>query len=373
MKIVIFSDNVAPYRMAWAEELGKKHNVTFAYVKEKDSERNSSWLVKSSSFVNMVKLPAKVIHNRAISLSVIKYICTHKSDVVIFDGYGTVPNMLGMLYLNIKHREFFVNVDGVNLDTVDGRLKRLIKNVIFGKYSYFLCSSEYTRRRIHLYGIADYRSIAHNFSSLHEDDIIDHVPSKRERTEMRLALGLENRTTVIAVGRFLKLKQFDMLIKAFVPYDKEYQLVIVGEGDEKKTYEELIEKNHLEHTKIISFINFDKLKKYYIAADILVLPSYSEVWGLVVNEAMGCGAIPAIVSNRCVAGYSLVKNGEVGFQFDYRNMMQLREKIGCLLGNECLRNKMSKKALDNIRNFTIEKMAKTHMEWIGQMVDDKHE
>lgn len=373
MKIVIFSDNVAPYRIGWAEELGKKYDVTFAYVKEKDSERNDSWLVKSSEFVNMVKLPAKVIHNRAISLSVIKYICSYKSDVIIFDGYGTLPNMLGMLYLNIKHRAFFVNVDGVNLDSSDGRLKRLIKHIIFGKYSYFLCSSEYTRQRIHFYGIADNRSIAHNFSSLHEGDIIDHVPSKDERSEMRAALGLENRTTVIAVGRFLKLKQFDMLINAFQPFDKEYQLLIVGEGDEKETYEKLIEINKLKHTKIINFMSFDKLKNYYIASDILVLPSYSEVWGLVVNEGMGCGAIPAIVSNRCVVGYSLVNNGEAGFQFDYRNMMQLREKIGCLLENEGLRNKMSKKALENIRNFTIEKMAKTHMEWICQMVDDKHE
>lgn len=373
MKITIFSDNVAPYRMGWAEEIGKKHDVTFAFVKDKDSERNDSWLIKNSTNAKMVKLPARVIHNRAISLSVAKYIRTHKSEVVIFDGYGTIPNMLGMLYMNTIHRFFFVNVDGVTLDAPDNRLKRIAKNIIFGKYSYFLCSSEYTRQWIHGFGIPENRSIEHNFSSLHESDIIDHVPSNDERSEMRKSLGLENRTTVIAVGRFLKLKQFDMLIKAFQPFDKDYQLLIVGEGDEKATYDKLIEINQLKHTKIIDFMSFEELKKYYIASDILVLPSYSEVWGLVVNEGMGCGAIPAIVSNRCVVGYSLAKDGESGLQFDYNNMMQLREKIGYLLKNEEVRNKMSHKALKNIRNYTIEKMAETHMEWIGSMMEDKYE
>lgn len=373
MKIVIFSDNVAPYRMGWAEEIGKKHDVTFAYVKEKDAERNDSWLVKSSKFVKMQKLSAKVIRNRAISLSVVKYIHTHKSEIVIFDGYGTIPNILGMFYMNIRHRKFFVNVDGVTLDVADNPLKKLIKRIIFGKNSYFLCSSEYTRERIKSYGISEDRSVVHNFSSLHEEDIIDHVPSDDERSEMRVELGLENRTTVIAVGRFLKLKQFDMLIKAFQPFDEKYQLLIVGEGDEKVTYDELIKINQMKHTKILKFMSFEELKKYYIASDILVLPSYSEVWGLVVNEGMGCGALPAIVSNRCVVGYSLVKNEKAGFQFDYRNMMQLRKNLECLLENKKIRNEMSKNALEIIRNFTIEKMAKTHVEWLEQMVDEKYE
>ena len=373
MKITIFSDNVAPYRMGWAEEIGKKHDVTFAFVKEKDSERNDSWLVKSSTNAKMVKLPARVIHNRAITFSVVNYIRTHKSEVVIFDGYGTIPNMLGILYMNIMHRIFFVNVDGVALDAPDSRMKRIVKKFLFGKCSYFLCSSEFTRRWIHSFGIPENRSIAHNFSSLHESDIIDHVPSNDERSEMRKSLGLENRTTVIAVGRFLKLKQFDMLIKAFQPFDKDYQLLIVGEGNEKTTYDELIEINQLKHTKIIDFMSFEKLKKYYIASDILVLPSYSEVWGLVVNEGMGCGALPAIVSNRCVVGYSLAKEGDSGFLFDYNNMIQLRENIGCLLENEELRNEMSHNALKSIRNYTIEKMAETHISWIGKMMGDKYE
>lgn len=373
LKITIFSDNVAPYRMGWAEEIGKKHDVTFAFVKDKDSERNDSWLVKNSINAKMVKLSARVIHNKAISLSVVRYIRTHKSEVVIFDGYGTVPNMLGMLYMNTIHRIFFVNVDGVTLDAPDSRVKRIVKKIIFGKCSYFLCSSEYTKQWIHGFGIPKNRSIVHNFSSLHESDIIDHVPSNDERSEMRKFLGLENRTTVIAVGRFLKLKQFDMLIKAFQPFDKNYQLLIVGEGDEKAIYDELIEINQLKHTKIIDFMSFKELKNYYIASDVLVLPSYSEVWGLVVNEGMGCGALPAIVSDRCVVGYDLVINGEAGFQFRYNNMLQLREKMGYLLKNDEMRNEMSLKALKNVRNYTIEKMAETHMEWIGSMMDDNNE
>lgn len=54
-------------------------------------------------------------------------------------------------------------------------------------------------------------------------------------------------------------------------------------------------------------------------------------------------------------------------------MIQLREKLDYLLKNEEIRIAMSKKALENIRKFTIEKMARIDMEWIGQQMDDKYE
>lgn len=372
MKIVIFSDNVAPYRIQWAEELAKEYDVTFAYVKEKDSGRNDSWLVKSSNKVKLVKLPATVIKNRAFSLAIIEYIMKWQCDVVIFDGYGTIPNMLGMVYMNRLHKKFFVNVDGVTLDALDTRLKKVVKRTIFGSYGYFLCSSDFTKKSICNVNISPDRCIVHNFSSIHEKDILTHVPTTCDRAKMRNRLGLDNLITVIAVGRFLKLKQFDMLIKAFQPFDESYQLLIIGEGAEKAAYEDLIKTEKLLHTRIISFMEFDALRDYYIASDVLVLPSYSEVWGLVVNEGMGCGALPAIVSDRCVVGYSLVEDGEAGFQFEYNNMLDLRKKLGILLEDNNLREKMSQSALEKIKDYTIERMARVHIKWIESKMSDLH-
>lgn len=61
-------------------------------------------------------------------------------------------------------------------------------------------------------------------------------------------------------------------------------------------------------------------------ADVLVLPSYSEPWGLVVNEAMACRKA-VIVSNKCGCAKDLIKEGINGFTFDPFDVSQLRQSM----------------------------------------------
>lgn len=372
MKIIIFSDNVAPYRIEWAEEMGKKNNVTFVYVKDKDLERNDKWLVKSSELVKMVKLPSTVIKNHAITFNVIRYIRRHKADIVIFDGYGTLPNMFGMLYMKLHKKRYFVNVDGVALDKEETFCKHFIKKVIFSKKTYLLCSSEFTKSKMRKYNVKPENMISHNFSSIHEKDILKEAPSSKDRSLSKLKLGLKDLPTIIAVGRFLKLKQFDMLIETFKDFDKDNQLIIIGEGEEKANYKKLIAKYNLENVRILEFMNFENLKKYYYASDVLVLPSYSEVWGLVINEGMACGALPVIVSDRCVVGYSLANTDKTGYQFKYNSTSELSEVLKKVLYDEELRKKMSCECLNEIQNYTIEHMANIHLKWFKEILLEKN-
>ena len=61
----------------------------------------------------------------------------------------------------------------------------------------------------------------------------------------------------------------------------------------------------------VGFVNQSRMPEVYAAADVLVLPSYSETWGLVVNEAFACG-LPAIVSDRVGCAPDMIMDGLTG-------------------------------------------------------------
>ena len=170
----------------------------------------------------------------------------------------------------------------------------------------------------------------------------------------------EERKCVIGVGRFLDWKQFDLLIRAFAPLDKDYQLVLIGEGEEKPKYEEIVRENLLQNVHILDFMSYSQLTEYYKAADVFVLPSDGEIWGLVINEAMSFG-LPIITTDRCVSGRALVLPGENGYRYTYNRIDELTECLEKVLGDIAIQEKMGKKSLEIIQNYTIENIARIHM------------
>jgi glycosyltransferase involved in cell wall biosynthesis len=76
--------------------------------------------------------------------------------------------------------------------------------------------------------------------------------------------------------------------------------------------------------------NWPDVPRFLALADALVLPSQSEPWGLVVNEAMACG-LPVLVSDRCGCVDDLVQNGRNGYRFDPDQPGELADRIGRLL------------------------------------------
>lgn len=162
---------------------------------------------------------------------------------------------------------------------------------------------------------------------------------------------LLNKNAVIYSGRLIKRKNVDLIIKSLEEL-KNVFLLIVGDGEENEELSKLAKKLKIDY-KITGFIeDQEELFKIYYAGDLLILPSYNEPWGLVVNDAMAAG-LPVIVSNESVCSLDLVKDEENGFILsDLENPDILRNLIIKTLENK---EKFSKKSLEIIDNWTIEK------------------
>ncbi len=134
--------------------------------------------------------------------------------------------------------------------------------------------------------------------------------------EVRAQLGLPPRYFLF-VGRLISAKGVLLLLDAYARLDSSLReqvgLVLAGDGGSRAECEQ---KAHaITPGKIVfpGFLHREALAKHYALADCLILPTFSDPWGLVINEAMACGR-PVIVSEVAGAASDLVRdrwNGSV--------------------------------------------------------------
>lgn len=103
-------------------------------------------------------------------------------------------------------------------------------------------------------------------------------------------LGLEKQSYILAAGRFVKEKGFDLLIEAYKNRkNKNIKLVIAGDADHEDQYSLLLKKMAQEQGVILTgFIQKDRLSQLYSSARLFVLPSYHEGLPISLLEAMNC-------------------------------------------------------------------------------------
>lgn len=137
---------------------------------------------------------------------------------------------------------------------------------------------------------------------------------RADRERLRAEFGAaHDESIVLFVGKFIALKEIPTLIDAMarlVASGQAVRLVLVGSGPLAGELAAMANARSLPVT-FVGFVNQTRLPEVYAAADVLVLPSSSETWGLVVNEAFACG-VPAVVSDRVGCGPDMIVEGLTG-------------------------------------------------------------
>ncbi|MFH0817276.1 MAG: glycosyltransferase [Candidatus Micrarchaeota archaeon] len=146
---------------------------------------------------------------------------------------------------------------------------------------------------------------------------------------VREDLGLQDNKIVLHIGRLVKEKNLDVVIKASLIVAEEIpnvRFLIAGMGPATGYYKSLVKNNDVERLFIFKgYLNRDLLPNYYAAADIFAFPSKFETQGLVALEAMACGK--PVAGANYLAIKELVKDGVNGYLFDPDNPDDCAEKI----------------------------------------------
>lgn len=157
----------------------------------------------------------------------------------------------------------------------------------------------------------------------------------------------------INIGRLHKAKGHEYLIRAFDKVKKEIQnskLIIIGEGELKPRLYDLI--NDLGLINDVILMGFQENPyKYLVKADIFVLSSIRESFGIVLIEALAC-ELP-VISTSCVGPKEILKNGKFGLMVKINNIDDLAEKMIFLAKNHELRNFLKKVSLKRAELYHI--------------------
>ncbi len=156
----------------------------------------------------------------------------------------------------------------------------------------------------------------------------DRFASARDAVRQRWGVSREE-LVLLYVGKFQDIKNLPELFLALAELGSAAPpLVLVGSGPEESRWRQL--GNELRIRLFWNgFANQSELPAIYRAADVLVLPSKRESWGLVVNEAMACG-LPAIVSDTVGCMPDLIRADETGWSYpsgDLRALAAICRKL----------------------------------------------
>ena len=157
---------------------------------------------------------------------------------------------------------------------------------------------------------------------------------------------------VVAVGRLVPVKRFDVLLRALAAVkaeQPELRAVIVGEGYERPALEAL--RDELGATEWLSMpghVSDDELVSWYRQAWVVASSSQREGWGMTLTEAAACGT-PAVAT--AIAGHAdAVVDGDSGVLVD--DVADLAPTLARVLRDDVWRSRLAKGALERSRWFT---------------------
>ena len=364
MKIMILASFPAPYRINVFKGLAERYDVDVFFQTDKDQNRSKKFFVGKETFKYYVLEQNKDYNVFKACVKKIK-----EYDLVLaYDWY--LKNALKIQQKCIRYRiPYIVNCDGAlslkEKKAINDVPKDLVKRHFIRNASLCFASGNHAAEYFKYYGADECKICYHPFTSLYDEEILKEPLSETEKAKYKKKLGVDKSKMVLTIGQFIYRKGFDVLLKAWnKELDENYSLVIVGGGEEENQYRQYIADHNLKNVQLVGFKPKEEIFEYYNAADLFVLPTREDIWGLVVNEAMAMG-LPVVSTDMCVAAAELIENNINGCIVSVDNCKELRNAMKTMLQVDS--NEIARRNLLKISNYTYENVIKSHIKAIEKL------
>jgi glycosyltransferase involved in cell wall biosynthesis len=130
-------------------------------------------------------------------------------------------------------------------------------------------------------------------------------------------------------------------------------LIIVGSGELEDELRQYIAGHRVPDVHFLGFRNQSELPEYYRLADVFVLPSENEPWGLIINEVMAAG-LPVVAAEEIGAVADLVRHGDNGLTYPAGDVDALAGHLATLAANQSLRVQMARRSRQIVGDWDFE-------------------
>lgn len=354
MKVLLTTNYPTPYMVDYLNELGTYCDVTAIFETAGSTIRNKEWdNHKFDNFKGIILHKNKINGGEKFSFNILKFLFK-KFDRIIVCNMATQTGILFILGLRLLHKPYILQSEGGIQGSGKG-IKEKFKYFLFHKAKYYLSGMNYEYDYFRPYGLTKETHCQYPFTSFKKSEVNTCCICKNKKEEIRKLLGIKEKKVIISVGNYIHRKGFDILVNSLINLDRDIGVYCVGGGQVDSSIQKIIKDNNLENIHFTGYKNKEELKKYYEAADLFVLATRIDTWGLVINEAMAY-CLPVITTDYCVAGLELIKNGENGYIVPKENSSELAAAIDKIVNDDKLMKKMSINNLIKIQDYSIENM-----------------
>jgi len=352
-------------------ELAKRENFEWYPVTCYNKE-----LYPFKVFSQILKIPTGSVYSGTYMfvpqfLSVVRYLREKKINVIVSNTPATMGlvAMAAARYLNIP----WVDIYHTDVDFYSKVLSRGLINKVVNKAALMFVKQYQKRADLIFVRTKDYHEIMVNKG--HKIEKIRNYPAgvnidafnpSKENRDLWQKFGIDkDRKIILFVGRITKVKDIHFALEFFQTNNpKGCELVIVGNGPEKKLYEDKFGSHSQIH--FLGIQQGEELKQIYASSDLHVLPSASETLGKTILEALASN-IPVLVSD--MGGpKDYVKENINGRIFHGKDQAHFNEIFDSMLKDESIITKLKKQARSSVLEYTDERLFNRFVENILELV-----
>lgn len=375
MRIGIVASHPVQYHAAFYRELAQRSNIEIEVMYccrwGHDTYRDPGFGVEFAWDLPLLEgYPSAFLRNLSlragpgrflgcINTGVLTPILRRRFDALLLTNWATASVWLAWSAAQVAGTPVLLRAEGNSVPAaagVGGRARRSAVRLFLNGVSAFLAIGTCNWRYWDAYGVPR--------------DLVFHSPYAVEngrfsclqscgKTALRSRLGLDPlRPVILFSGKLIGKKRPDDLLAAYrrIAATQPCSLVFVGDGALRNELEAACKQGDVGDVRFLGFKNQTEIPPIYAMADVLVLPSSFEPWGLVVNEAMASG-LAVVASDRVGAAADLVRHGVNGFTYPAGDVGALADLLLQLVRSPGMMASMGKASRDIIGPWSMEAAA----------------